>query len=70
MEDETGIGKASSLQILLLDFSFHFSVSAIVTILLVSGDDSSDRRPASVLSLAENCKEAHDPYGGGLVDDG
>ena len=40
MEEETGIGisfKASSLQILLLDF--HFSVSAIVTILLVSGDD-------------------------------
>ena len=57
MEEETGIGKASSLQILLLDFSFHFSVSAIVTILLVSGDD-------------ENCKEAHDPYSGGLVDDG
>ena len=65
MEEETGIGisfKASSLQILLLDFSFHFSVSAIVTILLVSGDD---RRPASVLLLAENCKEAQDPYGGG-----
>ena len=64
MEEETGIGisfKASSLQILLLDFSFHFSVSAIVTILLVSGDD---RRPASVLLLAENCKEAQDPYGG------
>ena len=65
MEEETGIGisfKASSLQILLLDFSFHFSVSAIVTILMVSGDD---RRPASVLHLAENCKEAQDPYGGG-----
>ena len=65
MEEETGIGisfKASSLQILLLDFSFHFSVSVIVTILLVSGDD---RRPASVLLLAENCKEAQDPYGGG-----
>ena len=65
MEEETGIGisfKASSLQILLLDFFFHFSVSAIVTILLVSGDD---RRPDSVLLLAENCKEAQDPYGGG-----
>ena len=65
MEEETGIGisfKASSLQILLLDFSFHFSVSVIVTILLVSGDD---RQPASVLLLAENCKEAQDPYGGG-----
>ena len=65
MQEETGIEmsfKASSLQILLLDFSFHFSVSAIVTILLVSGDD---RRPASVLLLAENCKEAQDPYVGG-----
>ena len=65
MEEETGVEisfKASSLQILLLDFIFHFSVSAIVTILLVSGDD---RRPASVLLLAENCKEAQDPYGGG-----